>query len=76
MARFRVEEVVQQAINSAIHAKATDPVTHVADFLEARGLEFETEAASNAGAASEAAPTEGCEPTEVASSADPTAAER
>eukprot|EP00316_Scyphosphaera_apsteinii_P006927 CAMPEP_0119313368 /NCGR_PEP_ID=MMETSP1333-20130426/28847_1 /TAXON_ID=418940 /ORGANISM="Scyphosphaera apsteinii, Strain RCC1455" /LENGTH=85 /DNA_ID=CAMNT_0007318183 /DNA_START=12 /DNA_END=269 /DNA_ORIENTATION=+ len=33
--RFKVEEHVQAAINSAIRNKAVDPVLHVADELEA-----------------------------------------
>lgn len=41
LARFQVEEAVQQAVNSAIRHKAADPVLHVADFLEARGTEME-----------------------------------
>ena len=41
LARFRVEENVQEAINSAIRDKAPDPILHIADFLEARGLEIE-----------------------------------
>ena len=38
LSRFRVEEVVQAAINSAIRANASDPVAHVADYLEREGL--------------------------------------
>ena len=37
LARWQVEEAVQQAVNSAIRLRAADPVLHVAGFLEARG---------------------------------------
>ena len=37
LARWQVEEAVQQAVNSAIRLRAVDPVLHVAGFLEARG---------------------------------------
>ena len=52
--RFRVEEVVQAAINSAIRTRALDPVAHVADFLEARGREQQQHAASGQSSAHEA----------------------
>lgn len=42
LARFKVAEAVQEAVNSAIRLKAPDPVMHVADFLEQRALEYET----------------------------------
>ena len=38
---WQVEQAVQEAVNSAIAAKAADPVLHIADFLEARGRELE-----------------------------------
>ena len=41
LAKFQVEEMVQQAVNSAISSRAPDPLLHVADFLEARGLEMD-----------------------------------
>ena len=41
LAKWRVEEAVQQAVNSAILHKPEDPVLHIADFLEARGREIE-----------------------------------
>ena len=37
LAKWKVEEAVQAAINSAIRSRASDPIMHVADFLEARG---------------------------------------
>ena len=39
LAHFRVQEVVQHAINKAIQIQAKDPVMHVAEFLESRGME-------------------------------------
>ena len=39
--KFEVEKAVQEAVNSAIKAKAADPVLHVADYLERRGREHE-----------------------------------
>ena len=41
LARFSVAEAVQLAVNSAIAHKAADPIMHIADFLEAKGLEIE-----------------------------------
>ena len=41
LARFGVEQTVQEAVNSAIRHKAQDPISHVADFLEARGKQLE-----------------------------------
>lgn len=41
LAKWQVEEVVQQAVNSAIRHKPDDPVLHIADFLEARGRAIE-----------------------------------
>jgi len=41
LAKFQVEEMVQQAVNSVISSRAPDPLLHVADFLEARGLEMD-----------------------------------
>lgn len=55
LAKFSVEEVVQQAINSAIREKAADPVAHIADFLEARGLEIDAADAALAAAGEPAA---------------------
>lgn len=37
LSKWKVEEAVQAAINSAIRSRASDPLMHVADFLEARG---------------------------------------
>ena len=48
LARFNVEEAVQLAINSAIATKAPDPIMHIADFLEAKGLEIELAHAAEA----------------------------
>lgn len=48
LAKFQVEEAVQQAVNSAIAAKSPDPVLHVADLLEKRGLEIEADLAAAA----------------------------
>ena len=53
LARWQVEEAVQQAVNSAIRLRAADPVLHVAGFLEARGRVMEEQA--NAAAAAAAA---------------------
>lgn len=44
LAKWKVEEAVQAAINSAIRSRASDPIMHVADFLEARGRAAEQEA--------------------------------
>ena len=41
LAKFDVENAVQQAVNSAIRARAADPILHIADFLEARGTEVQ-----------------------------------
>ena len=43
LAKWKVEEAVQAAINSAIRSRASDPIMHVADFLEARGRAAEQE---------------------------------
>ena len=51
LAKFDVENAVQQAVNSAIRSQAPDPVLHVAEILEAKGRE--AEAARSASAASE-----------------------
>ena len=55
LARWQVEEAVQQAVNSAIRLKAADPVLHVAGFLEARGRVMEEQANAAAAAAAAAA---------------------
>ena len=55
LARWGVEEAVQQAVNSAIQQKAADPVLHIANFLEEKGREAE---AAMQQAASAAAPSE------------------
>ena len=54
LGNFKVEEAVQDAVNSAIRHRAEDPVSHVADFLEARALEQATAAAGPAAAAGQA----------------------
>ena len=54
LAKFQVEEHVQQAINSAIRSRTTDPVNHIADFLEARGLEVQARLDAEAAAAAAA----------------------
>ena len=41
LARWGVEEAVQQAVNSAIKHKAADPVLHIANMLEEKGRELE-----------------------------------
>ena len=41
LARWGVEDAVQQAVNSAIKHKAPDPVLHVAKILEEKGREAE-----------------------------------
>jgi len=33
LSRFRVQELLSEAVNDAVTAKATDPVSHIADFL-------------------------------------------
>ena len=47
LAKWKVEEAVQAAINSAIRSRASDPIMHVADFLEARGRAAEQEASDS-----------------------------
>ena len=44
LAKWNVEEAVQAAVNSAIRSRTSDPIMHVADFLEARGKAAEEEA--------------------------------
>lgn len=39
--RFKVEEAVQAAVNSAIAHQAADPILHIADFLENLGKQLE-----------------------------------
>ena len=46
LTKFQVEAVVQHAVNSAISHRAVDPILHIADFLEARGLEIESATAA------------------------------
>ena len=41
LAQWGVEEAVQEAVNSAIRAKAADPIAHVAQILERKGHEME-----------------------------------
>ena len=46
LAKWKVEEAVQAAVNSAIRSRANDPIMHIADFLEARGKAADKKAAA------------------------------
>lgn len=45
--RFEVEQAIQAAVNSAISHKADDPISHIADFLEKLGRQYESGEAGN-----------------------------
>ena len=69
LARWQVEETVQQAVNSALSVRAIDPVLHIAGFLEARGKALQeqhdkqlAQAAAAAAAPSSAASNSRSEP--------------
>ena len=50
LARWGIEEAVQEAVNSAISHKAADPVLHVAKILEEKGRAAEAARRAESGA--------------------------
>ena len=51
------KEAVQEAVNSAIKAKAADPIAHVASILERKGHEMEAKFAEQPSTTATAPPT-------------------
>ena len=49
LAKWKVEEAVQAAVNSAIRSRTSDPIMHIADFLEAKGKAAEEQANGETG---------------------------
>ena len=57
LSQWGVEEAVQEAVNSAIKAKAADPIAHVASILERKGHEMEAKFAEQPSTTATAPPT-------------------
>ena len=49
LAKWKVEEAVQAAVNPAIRSRTSDPIMHIADFLEAKGKAAEEQANGETG---------------------------